>query len=33
MSEAGEKAVKDLWNWDKMEERLLAVYDNLLSSA
>jgi glycosyltransferase involved in cell wall biosynthesis len=30
MSEAGKKAVRELWNWDRMEERLLSVYDHLL---
>jgi glycosyltransferase involved in cell wall biosynthesis len=30
MSEAGKKAVRELWNWDRMEERLLSVYADLL---
>ncbi len=30
MSEAGKKAVSELWNWDEMEKRLLSVYGELL---
>ncbi len=30
MSEAGKKAVTNDWNWDRMEEKLLAVYDDML---
>jgi glycosyltransferase involved in cell wall biosynthesis len=30
MSEAGREAVKNLWNWDEMEKRLFAVYEELL---
>lgn len=33
MSEAGRKAVTDIWNWDKMEDKLMTVYDNLLSAS
>ena len=30
MSEAGKKATREMWNWDKMEKKLLAVYEELL---
>jgi glycosyltransferase involved in cell wall biosynthesis len=30
MSEAGVKAVRNLWNWDKMEKALFQVYEGLL---
>ncbi|MBI5739843.1 MAG: glycosyltransferase family 4 protein [Nitrospirae bacterium] len=30
MSESGRKAVREMWNWDAMEERLLNVYEGLL---
>jgi glycosyltransferase involved in cell wall biosynthesis len=29
MGENGRKAVREKWNWSKMEDRLLAVYDEL----
>ncbi|MDQ7786440.1 MAG: glycosyltransferase family 4 protein [Thermodesulfovibrionales bacterium] len=32
MSESGKRAVRDLWNWDEMEKRLLRVYENILGS-
>ena len=31
MSDAGKKATREMWNWDKMEERLFNVYEELLS--
>ncbi|MFB3885573.1 MAG: glycosyltransferase [Thermodesulfobacteriota bacterium] len=29
MSEAGKKAVRDMWNWDRMEHRLFDIYEKL----
>jgi glycosyltransferase involved in cell wall biosynthesis len=31
MSEAGRKAVRDLWNWEKMEAELFSVYEEVLA--
>lgn len=33
MSQAGKKAVRDVWNWDKMEEKLFMVYENIIRPA
>jgi len=32
MSDAGKVAVQDKWNWDKMEDKLYAVYEELLET-
>jgi glycosyltransferase involved in cell wall biosynthesis len=29
MSEAGKKAIRDLWNWGRMEEKLFSVYEKI----
>lgn len=31
MSEAGKKAVNELWNWDQMETKLLKIYERILN--
>ncbi len=31
MSEAGRKAVRELWNWEKMEAELFSVYEEVLA--
>jgi glycosyltransferase involved in cell wall biosynthesis len=31
MSEAGKKAIREMWNWDRMEERLFDVYETILN--
>jgi glycosyltransferase involved in cell wall biosynthesis len=33
MSEAGRKSVNEIWNWDKMEEKLFIVYEDLTGTA
>lgn len=33
MSESGKKSVSEAWNWDKMEEKLFMVYEDLTGTA